>query len=198
MALLTPDMSSCSEKRRCLTGDNKFLAYDVNQPCPGNKVFDEVQCDCVDEYPCGTYYYQLRTFRQWDNLYQCNTSCTGLSLQLAAGTSDTLVSSDTINNCCGLRLRGAKTIIDTGACCYPNPPPSQFSLGIVERLSQQSPDWIYVSEGVGYQNACGCCVYRFGTALYFRYLKIWVDGQLWYDGLQDGPPPDEVIDGELQ
>lgn len=49
MALKEPDMSNCGAKRRCLSGVNRFLAYEVDQPCPPYHTFNELLCDCIPD-----------------------------------------------------------------------------------------------------------------------------------------------------
>lgn len=46
MALKAPDMESCNVKQRCLTGPNKELAYDPEDPCPPSETFNSATCDC--------------------------------------------------------------------------------------------------------------------------------------------------------
>lgn len=55
MALPDADMTSCSEKRRCLSGPNKGKAYDPNNPCRGQGTFDPSKCDC--QSMVGTWYF---------------------------------------------------------------------------------------------------------------------------------------------
>lgn len=52
MALPTPDMTSCSQKERCLHGANKGLAYDKANPCPPGQVFSPIDCDCLSSINC--------------------------------------------------------------------------------------------------------------------------------------------------
>lgn len=47
MALKEPDMTSCTLKKRCLTGVNKGLVYDPSDPCLAGVLFNELKCDCT-------------------------------------------------------------------------------------------------------------------------------------------------------
>ena len=49
MGLNPPDMSSCSQKKRCLDGPNAGQLYNAEDPCPSGTTFDKELCDCVGE-----------------------------------------------------------------------------------------------------------------------------------------------------
>lgn len=50
MALADPDMSSCSPKRVCLTGENEGVAYDPDKPCDLGLSFSLLTCNCEASY----------------------------------------------------------------------------------------------------------------------------------------------------
>ena len=66
MALPAPDMESCCEKRRCLSGVNAGQVYDTCDPCRGQGQLDRAACDCI-----GTYFYEIAWYKL-DSEFQRN------------------------------------------------------------------------------------------------------------------------------
>lgn len=54
MALKAADMTSCKDKRKCLNGPNKGLAYDPTDPCAYGSVFNSTTCNCDVVFGCSS------------------------------------------------------------------------------------------------------------------------------------------------
>lgn len=209
MTLRTPDMDEKTIKLRCLTGVNKGRAYDSVTPCLPNQKFNQIDCDCEDEYPWTEkrkWTYEVWEAKQWDDLFTVNpANCSPLSLQVPAGTSYTLLDSDTIENVSGVRVVQRLTVVDPGTCC--TTPPGNLSIltGILQyresfpeviggSLVPGGPvsggEWINIKSYTEDVKSCDCCERRLGQQKTWIYVKLWVDDVLFYDG-QGAPLPPE-------
>ena len=53
MPFKVADYEECSEKCKCQSGPNEGVVYSKAEPCEEGSYFEEEDCVCVDDIPCG-------------------------------------------------------------------------------------------------------------------------------------------------
>lgn len=85
MVLKAPDMTSCEPKRRCVSGDNKGLAYTPGDECESGYVFNEATCDCDALVP---RYWQYKSVYTETVAYYTSASGCGIGGDFTGNDTD--------------------------------------------------------------------------------------------------------------
>jgi hypothetical protein len=198
-------------KLRCINGINKDRAYDSIETCPPGQEFNQIDCDCEQEYPWAQkrkWKYEVWEKKEWENLYTVNpTDCYPTSLLIPAGSSHTLLDSDTIEDISGIRVIQRQTVVDKGTCC-PSPTPVVNILTGIVQYRESFPvaprqnnslwpggpvvggEWVGIKSYTQPLRFCDCCLDRLGQQKTWIYLKLWVDDVMFFDGSAAAPPPE--------